>query len=176
MNITELDQKIAFEKWRKDKLPALRERLASGMILTEDLFTDAFQDGMKAAGAETINSYYDGFLAGIWEYAYWADGTQYVGNGRLLREAEEEIESLRRKTLKAFQDGFDAAQVGNQSAQGANPVRTANLKATRSEFHKYCPLTETRDACMPQCAWWDAVAEQCCLLALAQVTRKAAAK
>ena len=42
---------------------------------------------------ETIKAYYDGVKEGVYRYAWWKDGSQYVGTtGTTLKRALEEIE------------------------------------------------------------------------------------
>lgn len=49
---------------------------------------------------EEIRAYYDGVLEGLWKYAYWKDGVQYVGNmGTTLKEATEKVNAERKKQL-----------------------------------------------------------------------------
>ena len=49
-----------------------------------------------------INAYYDGVLEGLWKYAHWKDGTQYVGTmGTTLKEAQDKANADRAKYLKA---------------------------------------------------------------------------
>ena len=82
-----------------------------------------------------------------------------------------DVQTVEEVLRKAFQDGQEAAQVGNQSTQDANPVRSANPDAP------FCPLGGAMyQPCAPQCAWWDSVSMECAVLALVKVVRKAAAK
>lgn len=47
-----------------------------------------------------INAYYDGVLEGLWKYAYWQDGVQYVGTmGTTLKEAQNKVNEERKKQL-----------------------------------------------------------------------------
>lgn len=50
---------------------------------------------------DEINTYYDGVLEGLWKYAYWKDGVQYVGNmNTTLKEAAEKVNAERKQQLK----------------------------------------------------------------------------
>lgn len=50
---------------------------------------------------EEIHTYYDGVKEGIWKYAYYKDGVQYVGTtGKTLKEALAEVDEEKRKMLK----------------------------------------------------------------------------
>ncbi len=55
---------------------------------------------------EEIHTYYDGVKEGIWKYAYWKDGEQYVGTtGKTLRDALAEVDEEKKKMLKgAFKE------------------------------------------------------------------------
>lgn len=54
---------------------------------------------------EELNAYYDGMREGVWKYAYWRDGVQYVGNmGTTLKEAYAKIDEERRRMLKGAGD------------------------------------------------------------------------
>ena len=47
-----------------------------------------------------INAFYDGMIEGVYLYAWWKDGVQYVGTtGRTLKEAVAWIEDERAKAL-----------------------------------------------------------------------------
>lgn len=47
-----------------------------------------------------INAYYDGVLDGLWKYAHWQDGVEYVGNmGTTLKEAQNKVNDERKKAL-----------------------------------------------------------------------------
>ena len=47
-----------------------------------------------------INAYYDGVLDGLWKYAHWQDGVQYVGTmGTTLKEAQNKVNEERKKEL-----------------------------------------------------------------------------
>ena len=49
---------------------------------------------------EEVNAYYTGLIDGVYMYAWWKDGVQYVGTtGRMLCEALENIEEERTKAL-----------------------------------------------------------------------------
>lgn len=49
---------------------------------------------------DVINAYYDGVLEGLWKYAHWKDGTQYVGSmDTPLKEAQAKVEKERAKAL-----------------------------------------------------------------------------
>ena len=49
---------------------------------------------------EEINAFYDGLVEGVHMYAWWKDGTQYVGTtGKTYRAALEEMEAERKKAL-----------------------------------------------------------------------------
>ena len=50
---------------------------------------------------EEIRTYYDGVKEGIWKYAYYKDGVQYVGTtGKTLKEALAEVDEEKKKMLK----------------------------------------------------------------------------
>lgn len=50
---------------------------------------------------EEIRTYYDGVKEGLWRYAWWKDGTQYVGTmGTTLKEAIAKVEEEMNKALK----------------------------------------------------------------------------
>jgi len=50
---------------------------------------------------EEIHTYYDGVKEGLWKYAYWKDGIQYVGNmGTTLKEALAKVDEEKKKMLK----------------------------------------------------------------------------
>ena len=45
---------------------------------------------------QALEAYFDGLCAGVERYAWWRDGTQYVGtSGKTLREALTELASER---------------------------------------------------------------------------------
>jgi len=47
-----------------------------------------------------INAYYDGVLDGLWKYAHWQDGRQYVGTmGTTLKDAQDKVNEERKKAL-----------------------------------------------------------------------------
>lgn len=47
-----------------------------------------------------INAYYDGVNEGLWKYAWWKDGVQYVGTmGTTLKEAVAKVEEERKQQL-----------------------------------------------------------------------------
>lgn len=47
-----------------------------------------------------INAYYDGVLDGLWKYAHWQDGRQYVGTmGTTLKDAQDKVNEERTKAL-----------------------------------------------------------------------------
>lgn len=49
---------------------------------------------------DEINLYYDGVKEGLWKYAHWQDGVQYVGNcGTTLKEAYDKVEQERSRLL-----------------------------------------------------------------------------
>ena len=50
---------------------------------------------------EVIRSFYSGMIQGVARYAYWRDGTQYVGTtGRTLKEAVQEIRQEQNRMLE----------------------------------------------------------------------------
>lgn len=50
---------------------------------------------------EEINIYYEGVKEGLWKYAYWKDGVQYVGTtGTTLKEAVARVDEERKQQLK----------------------------------------------------------------------------
>lgn len=54
---------------------------------------------LKKTPAE-INSYYDGLGDGVYMYAWWKDGVQYVGTtGRTCKDALAQVEEERAKEL-----------------------------------------------------------------------------
>lgn len=54
---------------------------------------------------EAINAYYDGAAAGLRLYATWSDGRQYVGVGRRLSDALQDIEELRQRAIDRWRVG-----------------------------------------------------------------------
>ena len=49
---------------------------------------------------EEINAYYNGLGDGVYLYAWWKDGVQYVGTtGRTYKDAIAQIEASRAKDL-----------------------------------------------------------------------------
>lgn len=49
---------------------------------------------------DEIRTYYDGVKEGLWKYAYWKDGVQYVGNmGTTLKEAIAKVDEECKKAL-----------------------------------------------------------------------------
>lgn len=51
---------------------------------------------------DEINIYYDGVKEGLWKYAHWQDGVQYVGTmGTTLKEATEKVEQERERMLRS---------------------------------------------------------------------------
>ena len=51
---------------------------------------------------ERINAYYAGMVEGIYRYAWWKDGKQYVGTtGKTFTEAMLEIEREKLKAIEA---------------------------------------------------------------------------
>ena len=55
---------------------------------------------MNGTKAE-VNAYYDGMKEGMWRYAWYKDGVQYVGSGmRTLKEAYADADAEREKELK----------------------------------------------------------------------------
>ena len=56
--------------------------------------------GANAPTKEEVNAYFDGLTSGIEMFAWWKDGTQYVGTtGKMLKEAVSQIETERAKAL-----------------------------------------------------------------------------
>lgn len=53
--------------------------------------------------AESINDYFDGARAGIRLYAVWKDGEQFVGCGRPLKDAFQDLENMRQVALASVQ-------------------------------------------------------------------------
>lgn len=50
---------------------------------------------------DEIRVFYDGVKEGIWKYAWWKDGIQYVGTtGKTLKQALAEVDEERKKMLK----------------------------------------------------------------------------
>ena len=50
---------------------------------------------------DEINIYYEGVKEGLWKYAWWKDGVQYVGNmGTTLKEAVAKVDEERKRQLK----------------------------------------------------------------------------
>jgi hypothetical protein len=50
---------------------------------------------------EEIHTYYDGVKEGLWKYAWWKNGVQYVGNmGTTLKEAIAKVDEEKKKALK----------------------------------------------------------------------------
>ncbi len=52
----------------------------------------------RASHAE-INAYFDGARGGVRLYAVWQDGDQFVGSGRPLKDALQDIENMRQTAL-----------------------------------------------------------------------------
>jgi len=53
-----------------------------------------------------INAYFEGVKHGIWCYAWWKDGTQYVGTcGRTLAAAEADMEKQKSEALWNLEHG-----------------------------------------------------------------------
>lgn len=51
---------------------------------------------------DEINLYYDGVKEGLWKYAHWQDGVQYVGTmGTTLSEACKKVEEERERMLRS---------------------------------------------------------------------------
>ena len=56
--------------------------------------------GANASTKAEINAFYDGLIEGVHMYAWWKDGTQYVGTtGKTYRAALAEMEEERAKAL-----------------------------------------------------------------------------
>jgi hypothetical protein len=56
--------------------------------------------GANAPTKGEVNAYFDALILGIEMFAWWKDGTQYVGtNGKMLKEAVAEIEAERAEAL-----------------------------------------------------------------------------
>ena len=50
---------------------------------------------------DQINHYYEGVMEGLWMFAWWKNGIQYVGScGTTLEEARAEINLEQEQTLK----------------------------------------------------------------------------
>ena len=50
---------------------------------------------------DEINTYFDGVLEGISQFAHWKDGVQYVGTcGKTLKQAKDEVEHKRSQVLR----------------------------------------------------------------------------
>lgn len=50
---------------------------------------------------EEINAYFDGMLEGMWRYAWYKDGVQYVGSGiNTYKEATAKAEAERERALQ----------------------------------------------------------------------------
>ena len=47
-----------------------------------------------------VNAFYDGAAAGIRLYAVWKDGVQFVGCGRPLKDALNDLEVMRQTVLE----------------------------------------------------------------------------
>lgn len=52
-----------------------------------------------------INAYYDGARAAIKLYAVWRGGTQWVGMGRALKDALQDVENMRQDALTYESEG-----------------------------------------------------------------------
>lgn len=51
---------------------------------------------------EEIHLYYEGVKEGVWRFAWWKDGIQYVGTtGKTLKQALADIDEECRKQQKA---------------------------------------------------------------------------
>lgn len=60
-----------------------------------------------------MQSHYNGMRTGIEMYAWWKDGTQYVGTvGRTLKEALEETQSREAEAIYALKEKYDRRQNG----------------------------------------------------------------
>ena len=47
-----------------------------------------------------VKAYYDGVREGLWKYAHWQDGVQYVGTmGTTLKAATEKVNVEEQKAL-----------------------------------------------------------------------------
>lgn len=47
-----------------------------------------------------IKAYYEGVKEGLWKYAHWQDGVQYVGTmGTTLKEAVAKVDAEMKKEL-----------------------------------------------------------------------------
>ena len=61
---------------------------------------------MELKSFQEIKAYFQGKRDGAKLYAWWKDGTQYVGSGvRTLPQALEELTILENQTLIAFSEG-----------------------------------------------------------------------
>jgi hypothetical protein len=50
---------------------------------------------------DEVNNYFDGVIEGMARFAWWAEGTQYVGTcGKTLKDAILEVENERSKVLR----------------------------------------------------------------------------
>lgn len=50
-----------------------------------------------------LKAYYRGIRDGVWLYAWWKDGVEYVGtSGKTLKEAREKIDSQEQEELAAL--------------------------------------------------------------------------
>jgi hypothetical protein len=50
---------------------------------------------------EEVLIHYEGVKEGIWKYAYWKDGVQYVGTtGTTLKEALAQLDEEKKKILR----------------------------------------------------------------------------
>lgn len=48
-----------------------------------------------------LKAYYEGMKEGLWRYAHWKDGVQYVGNmGTTLKDAIAKVDSEMKKELE----------------------------------------------------------------------------
>ena len=48
-----------------------------------------------------IRAYYEGVREGLWKYAHWQDGVQYVGTmGTTLKEAVAKVDKEEQKELQ----------------------------------------------------------------------------
>lgn len=54
---------------------------------------------------DMVREYYNGLADGVRRYAWWAEGTQYVGTcGKTLKHALEEISTERKRELASTFD------------------------------------------------------------------------
>ena len=55
-------------------------------------------------GPNETHAYFDGAAAAIRLYAVWQDGEQFVGMGRPLQAALDDLEEMRETALKKFEE------------------------------------------------------------------------